>query len=90
MAISIKINDTLKNRVQQIAQARERSAHWIILEAIEQYVDREEKRGSFLREAQESWEEYQRTGRHLTWEETTAWLKTIGTDAQTEFPACHE
>ncbi|MFC3279266.1 CopG family ribbon-helix-helix protein [Xanthomonas fragariae] len=44
MATSLKIDDGLKNRVQQLASQRRRSAHWIMLEAIEQYVQRERAR----------------------------------------------
>lgn len=40
-ATSIKIDDELRQRVQQ---SRQRTAHWIMREAIREYVDREEKR----------------------------------------------
>lgn len=87
---SIKLDDDLKARIQRLAEAKDRTSHWIMREAIEEYVDRQEKREKFMRDAQESWEEYQRTGRHLTWDEVSGWLKKVGTDEQTEFPKCHE
>ncbi|WP_256346230.1 CopG family ribbon-helix-helix protein [Serratia liquefaciens] len=40
-AASIKIDDELKQRVQQIAATRQRGAHWIMREAIREYVERE-------------------------------------------------
>jgi predicted transcriptional regulator len=90
MATSIKIDDELKSRVQHLAERRRRSAHWIMREAITQYVEREEARESFRREAMASWAEYQETGLHLTGEEASAWLKTWGTEADMEPPECHE
>jgi predicted transcriptional regulator len=90
MATSIKIDDELKVRVQQIATLRQRSAHWIMREAIAQYVDREEARENFKQEALASWEQYQETGRHLTGKETRAWLNTWGTKAETKLPKCHK
>lgn len=56
MATSIKIDDTLKLRVQRLANVRRRSPHWIMREAIAQeaiaqYVEREEARESFKQEA---------------------------------------
>ena len=90
MATSLKIDDELKGRVQELARVRERSAHWIMREAIKQYVEREEARESFHREAQESWAEFQKSGMHLTGEEVKSWLESWGTDAETEAPACHE
>jgi len=89
MATSLKINDTLKSRVQHLARLRDRSPHWIMCEAIEQYVQREEARESFKQEAQASWTAYQETGRHLTGQEARAWLQTWGTDNETELPECH-
>ena len=47
MATSIKIDDELKGRVQHLANLRQRSLHWIMREAIAQYVEREEARESF-------------------------------------------
>ncbi len=90
MATSIKIDDELKGRVQQLASARDRSAHWIMREAIKQYVEREESRESFLAEARASWENYQATGLHLTGEEVTRWLGDLGTDRDKGMPDCHD
>jgi len=90
MATSIKIDDELKDRIQHLADLRQRSAHWIMREAIAQYVEREEGRESFKHEALASWTVYQETGRHLTGLEVRSWLNTWGTEAETEPPKCHE
>lgn len=90
MATSLKIDDNLKSRVQNLANQRRRSAHWIMLEAIEQYVQREEARESFKQEALASWAAYQETGRHLTGQEVRSWLSTWGTDDEKTVPECHE
>lgn len=90
MATSLKIDESLKDRVQQLAQQRRRSAHWIMLEAIEQYVEREEARESFRQEALASWKAYQETGKHLTSQEMREWLSTWGTDKEKAIPKCHD
>ena len=90
MATSIKIDDDLKGRVQHLATLRQRSPHWIMREAIAQYVAREESRESFKQEALASWTAYQETGQHLTGTEVQTWLKTWGTEAETAAPACHD
>ncbi|RRV17540.1 CopG family ribbon-helix-helix protein [Pseudomonas saudiphocaensis] len=90
MATSIKIDDELKGRIQRLAGLRHRSAHWIMREAITEYVEREEARESFKQEASASWDSYQKTGRHLTSHEARAWLNTWGTDAEAELPECHD
>ena len=73
-ATSIKLDDELKGRVQHLAEARRRTSHWIMREAIAQYVEREEKREAFKQDALRAWEDYQRTGLHPTLEEADAWL----------------
>jgi predicted transcriptional regulator len=90
MATSLKIDDALKERVQQLALLRKRSAHWIMHEAIQQYVDREEARESFKQEALASWRAFQETGQHLTGEEVRAWLNRWGSESETALPPCHE
>ncbi|HQU63071.1 MAG TPA: CopG family ribbon-helix-helix protein [Nitrosomonas sp.] len=90
MATSIKLDEDLKNRIQHLANRRHRSAHWIMREAIREYIEREEARESFKQEALESWTAYQETGRHLTGQEVRNWLKTWGTEKETKAPACHE
>jgi len=90
MATSIKIDDDLKGRIQHLAETRQRSAHWIMREALKQYVEREEARESFKQEAMASWAAYQETGKHLTGNEVRSWLGTWGTDGETDAPKCHE
>ena len=88
-ATSIKLDDTLKGRVQNLAEARRRSSHWIMREAIAQYVEREEKREAFRQDAIRAWNEYQQTGLHLTLEEADAWLAKLEAGEDAELPKCH-
>lgn len=90
MATSVKLDDVLKKRIQHLADLRHRSAHWIMREAIRDYVEREEARESFKQESLASWTAYQETGQHLTGQEARDWLNTWGTDKETEAPECHE
>ncbi|MEO7068074.1 MAG: CopG family ribbon-helix-helix protein [Rhodanobacter sp.] len=90
MATSLKIDDELKGRIQHLAEVRQRSPHWIMHEAIQQYVNREEARESFTQEALASWTAYRETGRHLTGAEVRTWLSTWGSPAEASIPKCHE
>ncbi|PRP68479.1 CopG family transcriptional regulator [Chromobacterium amazonense] len=90
MATSLKIDEALKSRVQHLASQRRRSPHWIMLEAIQQYVEREEARESFKQEALASWAAYQETGQHLTGEEVRTWLSTWGAKDEKAVPECHK
>ena len=52
---TLKLDEETKDRVRRLADVRQRSAHWILLEAVHQYVEREEKRESFRQDALASW-----------------------------------
>lgn len=90
MATSLKIDDTLKSRIQRLAGRRRRSPHWLMLEAIRQYIEREEARENFKEEALASWAAYQETGRQVTGEEARAWLENWGIDEEKASPECHK
>lgn len=89
MVTSVKLNDDLKIRVQHLAEVRHRSSHWIMREAILNYVEREEKRESFNRDALCAWEAYQENGLHLTLEEADAWLEKLEAGENADLPKCY-
>lgn len=86
---SLKLDDNVKNRVRQLAAARRRSAHWIMREAIEQYLEREEKREEFHRSGLAAWEAYQTTGLHVTAEEADEWFTKLEAGEDADTPECH-
>lgn len=90
MATSVKLDDDLKSRIQYLADARHRSAHWIMREAIRDYVEREEKRESFKQDALHAWAAYQANGLHLTLEEANDWLAKLEAGEDAELPKCHD
>ena len=45
-ATSLKLDASMKERVQRLAQARLRSPHWLMCEAIREFVEREEQLAS--------------------------------------------
>ena len=72
--MSVKLDLDTRARVENLAEARHRSAHWVMREAITQYVDREERRETFRQDTIKAWEEYQETGMHATAAEVETWF----------------
>lgn len=87
--VAIKIDTDIKARVKRLAEARHRTPHWLMREAISQYVEREEKREAFRQEGIKAWNEYQATGLHATAEEVEAWLAKLEAGEDIEPPECH-
>lgn len=85
---SLKLDVEIKKRVRRLASARRRSPHWLMREAIEEYVAREEKREPFRQDALAAWDHYQTTGLHATAEEADAWLAKLGAGKNTPPPKC--
>lgn len=91
MATTVKIDDDLKGRIRDLAEARQRSPHWIMRKAIEDYVEKEEKREAFKKDALKAWNEYQENGLHTTAEETHEWLaRLVSGDKNKKPPKCHK
>ena len=86
---SIKLDPEMKSRLQNIASDQKRSTHWVMQEAIESYVMREEKAAALRRDAIKAWEDYQENGLHLTFEEVDQWLAELEAGNDVEPPACH-
>lgn len=86
---SVKLPSTLHARVTNLAEIRQRSTHSVMLQAIEAYVEREEKREAWRQVGIAAWEEYQRTGLHLTNAEVKEWLSQLAEGNNVEPPKCH-
>jgi len=87
--MSVKLDLSTRARVENLAEARQRTAHWVMREAITQYVDREEKREAFRQDTIKAWEEYRSTGLHVTADEADTWLAQLEKGNDIEPPECH-
>jgi predicted transcriptional regulator len=85
---SLKLDVEIKKRVQRLAAARRRSPHWLMREAIQDYVEREEKREQFRQDALDAWAHYQSTGLHATAEQADAWLAKLEAGKKAAPPKC--
>jgi len=87
---SLKLDSAIKERVQRLASARRRTPHWVMREAVEQYVEREEKREQLRLDALARWVSYQATGLHVTAGEADAWLAKLEAGKNAVTPKCHD
>lgn len=87
--MSVKIDQETRARIEHLAESRRRTPHWMMREAIRQYLEREEKREAFRRDGVNAWNEYHATGLHVTLEEADAWLAKLESGQDAEPPECH-
>jgi predicted transcriptional regulator len=86
---SLKLDAEIRARLQRLAERRRRSAHWLMREAIAQYLEREDRREQLRQEALDAWAEYQATGQHVTAEEVDTWLARLEAGEEAEPPTPH-
>jgi predicted transcriptional regulator len=87
--VAIKIDQDTRDRVKRLADARHRTSHWLMREAISQYIEREEKREAFRQDGIKAWNEYQANGLHVTSDEADTWLGQLESGHDVEPPECH-
>lgn len=88
--VAVKLDPSTRERMKRLANAKHRTPHWLMREAIEQYVDREEKREAFRQDGVRAWENYQATGLHVTHAEADDWLAQLEAGNDVEPPQCHD
>jgi predicted transcriptional regulator len=87
--VAIKIQPDIKARIKRLADARHRTPHWLMCQAITQYVEQEEKREAFRQDALSAWAEYETTGLHVTAQEADTWLAGLEDAQDIEPPEAH-
>jgi predicted transcriptional regulator len=84
---AVKLDDETYTRLKALAEVWQRSPHWLMKEAIRQFIDREEEAEQIRRETLERWERFEATGEGVEHEAVEAWLETWGTDYEGKCPA---
>lgn len=81
--IGVKVDQEIRARLQALADAMDRSPHWLVKEAIAQYLDRGEARERERLEDEARWERYVLTGEAVSHERVRGWLEALaaGEDA---------
>ncbi|RKE85642.1 CopG family transcriptional regulator [Rhizobium sp. AG855] len=84
------LDDTLQAQLTALARRKQQTEDQLLQEAVRDYLAREDGRAGFLAEAEQSWQDYQADGLHLTGEEARAWLRSWGTPDEKALPECHD
>jgi len=87
--VAVKLDQDTRDRLKRLADAKDRSTHWMLREAVAQFVEREEKRESLRQAGLQAWQEYQTTGKHVTHDEADAWLAKLEVGDEADVPECH-
>lgn len=87
---AIRLTADEQNQIANLAEMKQRKPHWIMKEALRQYLEREAAAESLRQGTLASWNEFKHTGLHVNEDEMNSWLDTWGTEHETEPPKCHD
>ena len=88
-SVTIKLDAADRERIAALATAKKRTPHYLMKEAILDYVKKEEARQNFIAAAESSFEHYKETGLHITVDEFSQWVDKVQEAPETPVPACH-
>ena len=88
-SVTIKLDDVDRERIASLASVKKRTPHYLMKEAILDYVKREEARQNFIIAAEASFEHYKETGLHISLDEFSTWVVQVQQDPGAPPPACH-
>jgi len=84
--LGIKVDEAVRERLKALAEARRRTPHWLVKEALAQYLDREEAVERERVEDEARWERYVLTGEAVSHERARAWLSSLANGEDGECP----
>ena len=87
--ISVKLDPSDRDRIASLAAMKKRTPHYLMKEAILEYVQREEARQNFIEAANTSFDHYKETGLHITLDEFSAWVDDVQKNPNAPITACH-
>ena len=82
----VKLDEALHTRLKALGILKERTPHWLMQAAIEEYIEREEAYEREKREDMERWQRYKTTGHAVSHEQVAKWLKSIGSGQELPCP----
>jgi predicted transcriptional regulator len=86
----VKLGIDERSRLAALAETRKRSPHYLMREAVSEYLGREEARQSFREEASRAWRDYKETGLRATHDEVDAWIESLGGRKPRRQPKWHK
>lgn len=83
---AIKLDDETSNRLKALAHKRNRSAHWLMRDALQRYLAEEEHYEREKEEDLAEYEDYLLTGKAIDNETVASWLNELANGKQTAWP----
>jgi predicted transcriptional regulator len=87
--VTVKLHEAQRERIKSLAAYKKRTPHYLMIDAIDKYIQEEEREQTLLKMVDAGNEHFERTGLHTTTTEIRAWLAAAKLNPNTPRPACH-
>ena len=87
--VAIMLDQDIRDRLKRLADAKGRSTHQLLRQAVSQFVGREEAREAFRSAGLQAWDQYQVTGLHVMHDDADSWLARLQAGEDAAVPQSH-
>lgn len=84
---AVKLDDSIVDRLKVLGETRQRSPHWLMKEAIRQFLDREEEAERIRLDTLQRLAQFEADGKTINHDVVDAWLASWGTENEGQCPA---
>ena len=84
---AVKLDDAIYDRLKVLGETRQRSPHWLMKEAIRQFLDREEASEQIRLDTLQRLAQFESDGKTISHDLVDAWLASWGTDSEGHAPS---
>ncbi len=84
--MGVKLDEETRTRLKTLGKSRDRTPHWLMKKAINDFLDQEEALEKRNVEADAALKSYQETGEYVSHDNMENWLETWGTDKESVCP----
>ncbi len=83
---AVKLDEAIYDRLKNLAETRQRTPHWLMKEAIRQFLEREEAAERIRLDTLQRLAQLEVDGKVINHEVVDAWLATWGTENEGQCP----
>lgn len=84
--MGVKLERETRERLKALGKSKDRTPHWLVKKAIDEYLAREEEWEREIAEDRERFADFQKSGESYTLEEVTGWMAQARAGKKARWP----
>lgn len=84
--MGVKLDKATRERLKTLGKAKDRSTHWLLRKAIDEYLEREERWEREKQDDAQRWQRFVETGEAYELHDVKVWLKDLSGGKKRQWP----